>query len=126
MKTIILVLLLQVCLVLSQEPYFVENVPLQVKKTDDIYETLRIEKVNQYFEEFKTELSGLELKKFYKKLLTLVIDCEQLIHSSSVVSNKEIARFIDSGLHLIHKKFHRKGDLDEFLAKFNSNFFLSY
>ena len=69
MKIIIVVLLFQICEVFSQEPYFDElvlSVPLQVTKTDDVYEILRIEKVNQYFESFKNEFSKLELKKFYK------------------------------------------------------------
>lgn len=123
MKLVFLVLILQVCVVLAHESYFDEMImPNPVKKTKDTYETLRIEKVDQYFKTFKSELSRLEQKKFYKKLFTLVNDCEQLIHASSVVSNKEIGRFLDSGLHLVHKKFHLQGDIDEFLTKFNSKY----
>lgn len=94
-----------------------------MKKDDASFETLRIEKINEYFQSFKDEFSGTDLKKFYKKLFSLVTDCELLIQSSAIVSNKKINNFIDTRLSSIHKKFNVKGDIDEFLKKFQSNCF---
>lgn len=94
-------------------------VPLEAKKDVN---TFRIEKIDDFYHQFKQELSKQDLKKFLARLSSLSSDCENLIRSSSVLSHKQLNEFIDSALVLVHKKFNLKGNIDEFLAQFKSIF----
>ena len=101
----------------------IESIKQQQKQDNhESFEILKIEKVNAFFNEFKSELNKQDLKKFYKKLYSLVVECEQLIRNTAVVSNKDITNFLDTGLYLIHKKFQLHTNIDDFLQKFKSKF----
>lgn len=125
MKFIIFFITIFICRIESiqfDELNFENNQDLITKQEHDSFERLKIEKVNAFFNAFKSELSKQDLKKFYKKLYSLVVECEQLIRNTAVVSNKDITNFLDTGLYLIHKKFQLHTNIDDFLQKFKSKF----
>ena len=66
-------------------------------------------------------MNDYDAKKFYTKLYNLDADSKKLIRKASLVSNKDIEKFLETQLRLIHKGFYFKGELDTFLKEIKSN-----
>lgn len=73
-------------------------------KKDVQFEQLKIEEIDDFFQQNLKLVSKENLKKFYRKLFNLVIETEHQV-GKSYVSHNKIHNFISAGLVAISKEF---------------------
>ncbi|CAF0747294.1 unnamed protein product [Brachionus calyciflorus] len=91
------------------------------------FNQFKTDKLNDYFQYFKSELKPQEMKKFYLKLIQLESDIDNLVTSSIFHSDDSLKEFIDTNLRIIHKNLFFEKNIDLFLneVKDKYNFILS-